>query len=257
MLRRQRLDSENVQPRAGDAAGAERLDQRLLLHDRAARGVDQDRAGLHQRELRRRDEALRLRGEPQVHAHHVARAIELVELDELHARIERRVHRPHDHTHPKRRRQARELPPDGAVADHAARLAVQFHPPSAGPRAEARRGVHLRNAARHREQQGERVLGDGARAHSGRVGDRDAVLCCAGQIDVVGAGAPYREQSQPGAGGEDARRESRGGADIQHRLGRADALDQHVFGPGQCIVIVEFGARLKGEEDSAGGEDHR
>ena len=39
--------------------------------------------------------------------------------------------------------------------------------------------------------------------------------------------------------------------------GRADALDQHVFGPGQSVVIVEFGARPQGGEDGARGEDRR
>ena len=52
---------------------------------------------------------------------------------------------------------------DGAIAD-AAGLAVQFDGASPEPRAEARRGVHLRNAACHRKEQGERVLGDGAGA---------------------------------------------------------------------------------------------
>src|ERR1035437_5106034 len=132
----------------------------------------------------------------------------------------------------------------GAIADDAAGLAVQFDGASARPRAEARRGVHLRNVARHGEQQGERVLGDGAGAHSGRVGNGDAVPRGTGQIDVVGAGAPDGEQAQARTGGEDARREARGGADVEHHFGRVDALRQYVFGDGQGVVIVEFGARL-------------
>ena len=39
--------------------------------------------------------------------------------------------------------------------------------------------------------------------------------------------------------------------------GRADALDQDVFGAGQRVVIVELGARLQGREDGAGGEYRR
>ena len=36
---------------------------------------------------------------------------------------------------------------------------------------------------------------------------------------------------------------------------RADALDQHLFGPRQSVVIVELGARPQGREDGARGED--
>src|ERR1022692_1955288 len=224
------------------------------MDDGAAGGVDQDRRGLHQGELRGVHEAFRLGGEAQMQADHVAGAIDFVELDEIHARVARRVHRPDDDAHADGRRQAREVAANGAIADDAAGLAVQFDGASARPRAEARRGVHLRNVARHGEQQGERVLGDGAGADSGRVGYGDAVPRGAGQIDVVGAGAPDGEQAQAGTGGEDARRETRGGADVEHHFGRVDALRQYVFGDGQGVVIVEFGARLEGWEDGAGGE---
>jgi hypothetical protein len=45
---RRGLDLEDVEPGAGDAAGRERRDQRLLLDDRPARGVDQVGRRLHQ-----------------------------------------------------------------------------------------------------------------------------------------------------------------------------------------------------------------
>jgi hypothetical protein len=142
-----------------------------------------------------------------------------------------------------------------SVAYHSAGLAVEFDRASAGPAAEAGGGVHLREATRHGEQEGEGVFGDGARADSGSVGDGDAMLRGTGEIDVVGSGAPAGEQAQLGTGGEDARAETRRGADVEHDFGRADAFDQPVFGAGQGVVIVELGACLKGGEDAAGSED--
>ena len=42
-----RLDGEHVEARGGQPPGAQRLDERVLVDDRAARGVDQHRVGFH------------------------------------------------------------------------------------------------------------------------------------------------------------------------------------------------------------------
>ena len=63
---------------------SQRRRQRVDIHHRAARRVDQMRARLHARELRRADHALRLRRFGDVQRHHVGR---------FEQRIERR-HRP-------------------------------------------------------------------------------------------------------------------------------------------------------------------
>ena len=47
---------EDVEPGRRQPARAERLDQRMRVDDRAAAGVDEDRAGLHQRERYRVDQ---------------------------------------------------------------------------------------------------------------------------------------------------------------------------------------------------------
>lgn len=47
----QGLRFEHVQPGAGNAAGSKRIDQGLLVDDRASGCVDEDRGRLHQAEL--------------------------------------------------------------------------------------------------------------------------------------------------------------------------------------------------------------
>ena len=67
---------DHVEPRAGDAPGFERLEQRLLVDDRAARGVDEDRARLHQRELLPVHQVRGLRRQGHVERDHVGFAEE-------------------------------------------------------------------------------------------------------------------------------------------------------------------------------------
>src|SRR3954454_23398167 len=59
MIERQRFDVERVEPRAGELAAAESRHQRGLIDNWAARGVDQERGRLHQREVLSADEAAR------------------------------------------------------------------------------------------------------------------------------------------------------------------------------------------------------
>ena len=61
-----RLVGEDVEPRRGEAAAAQRLGQRRLVHQAAARRVHQHRAGLHAREGGGVDHALGLRRQRQV-----------------------------------------------------------------------------------------------------------------------------------------------------------------------------------------------
>ena len=74
-----RLLLEDVEARAGDLAGAQRLDERRLVHDRAARDVDQVGSRLHQRELRRADQVVRLVGQQAGDDDEVGFAQQLVE----------------------------------------------------------------------------------------------------------------------------------------------------------------------------------
>jgi hypothetical protein len=73
-VRRQRLGLEDVQARAGDPAGPQHLDQRLLVDERSSRRVDQVGRRLHQRQLSRADEMAGGGFGAHVHADHVGRA---------------------------------------------------------------------------------------------------------------------------------------------------------------------------------------
>ncbi len=63
---RERLRIEHVERGAGQPAVVERLDERRLVHDAAARAVDQAAGGLHFRQRRRADQAAGLVGQRRV-----------------------------------------------------------------------------------------------------------------------------------------------------------------------------------------------
>ena len=69
---RNRLDGEHVQAGGGQPAGAQRVDERLLVDDRAAGGVDQHRVGLHQGQRGAVEHAGGLLGQRQVQRDDVA-----------------------------------------------------------------------------------------------------------------------------------------------------------------------------------------
>jgi len=72
MSRRQRLDGEDVQPSVSDLARIQRVDQRSLVEQRAAGGVDEDGAMPHRCDSLARQKAACLIGERQVERHDVA-----------------------------------------------------------------------------------------------------------------------------------------------------------------------------------------
>src|SRR4051794_479605 len=69
---RRRLDLPDVEPSGEEAPALQRVIQRRLVDDAAARGVDQDGGLFHQRELRSADHLSRLAGEWDVDAYQVA-----------------------------------------------------------------------------------------------------------------------------------------------------------------------------------------
>src|SRR5262249_28760899 len=76
----------------GDAARDELLDERHLVDDRPARGVDERRAVLDQREALARDQTARLLREWHVERDDVRGGKELVECDAAAARVEGDLH---------------------------------------------------------------------------------------------------------------------------------------------------------------------
>lgn len=77
-----------------NVTGLGELGQRVVVDDRRARGVDQDRAFFYLREQRARDQAARLLVERQVQADHVGGAEELLQRERSrHAVLRRGFHR--------------------------------------------------------------------------------------------------------------------------------------------------------------------
>ena len=98
------------------------------------------------------------------------------------------MHGPGDDTHPDACCDAGETVPDGSQADDAAGFPVELDTFPARPFTAARGGVHLRDAARHPQQQGQRMFGDEAVLRAGK-GIMVVELGACRQIGPYGAGA--------------------------------------------------------------------
>src|SRR3954470_18332505 len=59
VIRRQGLDVEHVERRAGDTAFTQKLDERRLVNNRSTRGIDESGRWLHGLQLGRSDQSLR------------------------------------------------------------------------------------------------------------------------------------------------------------------------------------------------------
>ena len=87
MVERQRLDVVDVEAGAGDRFGVQRRDQRLLVDDRPARGVDEIGGRLHQPELSRADEPARAVAQHDMNGDDVGIAEQIVLGDVVDARF--------------------------------------------------------------------------------------------------------------------------------------------------------------------------
>ena len=88
-----RLVVEDVDPGAAEVAGPERVGDRRLVDDAAARDVEDDRPGLQLRDRRRADQPARRARQRDVDGHDVGSREQLVELDELDAVVGRLLRR--------------------------------------------------------------------------------------------------------------------------------------------------------------------
>jgi hypothetical protein len=85
IVARGRLKRETVEARARDPARFQRLDQRLFIHDLAARRVDQQRAGLHEAEFALADQIVRLRSQRAMQADVREKLIKRIDLPSVRA----------------------------------------------------------------------------------------------------------------------------------------------------------------------------
>ena len=159
MIGLQRLGVEHVEPGMADVAAFERGDQGRFVHQRAARGVDEDHARLHARDALLAQETTRLVAERQVHRHHVGARQQRVDIDQRHFEVGMLGAIPADHLHAHALADARHLAADAAKPDHAQRLAEKLHAFVRRPDAGAHLAVHARDVAAGRDHQRDRMLG--------------------------------------------------------------------------------------------------
>ncbi len=241
-----RLDAEHVEPGAGEAAARQRRQQRRLVDQRAAPGVDQDRAGLERREERRARETARRIGERAVQRHHVG---ERQRLRQRHAVRRRRLRARRRGTAarttfmPKAAPMRATAPPMCPLptttsvlpAELVQRLAEEREVGAARPGARGDVGRVARDVVvevqdQREDQPRHRLAGVGR-----DVGDRDAARARRLEIDDVGAGRGHADVAQLGQ-----RREQLAVDDDlvgEDRVRAGAALD----------ALVGAGARVRGD----------
>ncbi len=225
-----RLAREDVERGAGDLAGVERVLERRVVDELAARAVDHADAVLHLRERLGVQPAARLGRLGQVDRDEVGLGVDVgARLGLLDAQLavalgaHERVEG--DHAHPEAARAGRDELADAAEPEHAERLLVDLDPAElrALPLARGQRAVRLRDVARQREHQRHGVLRGGDDVRLRRVGDDDAALGGRLDVDVVDADAGAPDHLQVVGLLDQVRGQLRGRAD-QDRVVVADPL---------------------------------
>ncbi len=198
-----RFRREHVETRAGHLARAQRCNQRLLVDELAARGVDDPDAVLGSSEHVCAEHAPRLVGEGEVKREEVgAYDGRLDGLDrlgtELADALGRDVGVVRDHAHPERQRSSRHLLADATEPENGERLPRELVPRVRRtlPATSLERRVRLRDVARQGKQQSDRVLrgGDDRRLRGVRNDDPEARGCV--DVDVVDADAGAADHLQ-------------------------------------------------------------
>ena len=199
-----RLGREHVERRACELPGPDRLDERLLVDERAARRVDEPRAVAHPRDRIAVDEAAGLVGEGGVERHDVRGAEQLVErLDLLDAQVAEPVAPDErvvgDDVHRQPERAPRDLLSDPPEADHAERLPGQLDSAVARalPATLLQGRMRLRDVAGERDDQPDRLLRRRHDRRLGRVRDDDPATCRGVHVHVVDADAGTADDLQP------------------------------------------------------------
>ncbi len=148
--------------------------------------------------------------------------------------------------------------PDAAEADHRERLVGQLDATEAAalPAPVDQRRVRLRDVARQRQHQRDRVLRRRQRVRLRRVADQDAARRGRLDVDVVDTGAGPADHAQPRAGGDQLGVDARGGAHHE-RVVAGDPLQQ--LGAVEVRRDVDLGRLAQpvdaGRGDGLGDED--
>ena len=219
VIGRRRLLLEDIERGAGDAARLDRARQRQLVDEAAAGAVDEARARLEARQLGLAEEVPRVPGERRVDRDEVGPREELVELDAFHAQalggLARQIRVVGDDLHAKAERAAGDLGADPAEAENAQHLAEELDAlepallPSPGLECEIGGG----QAAGHRQEKPQGVLGDRGGVPARGVHDDHAALGRGIHVDRVDAGARPADDLQPATRLDDGARHFGGAAD--------------------------------------------
>ena len=199
-----RLRREHVEGGARELPRADRLDQRVLVDERAARRVDEPRAVAHLGDRLAVDQAARLVRQRGVERDDVGGAEQLLErLRLLDAEVAEAVAPDEgvvgDDVHRKAERTACDLLPDAPEPDHAEGLARELDaaPARALPAALLERRVRLRDVARERDDQADRLLRRRDDRRLGRVRDDDPPAGRRVDVDVVDPDPRPADHLQP------------------------------------------------------------
>ena len=228
-----RLFAEHVERRAGHLARPKRLEQRVLVEQRATRRVDDSHAGTHRGERVGPDRAPRLGGQREVQGDEVRGGIRgLRRLDGFHAKLTEAIVRDvrvvGDDPHPEPKRAPRDLLADSAEAEHAERLVGELDAAVRAPLPAAllQRGMRLRDVARERDEEADRVLRGGDDRRLGRVRDDDPTARRGVDVDVVDAHARAPDHLQPLRALDQVGGQLRRGADDDRVVAADDLLER-------------------------------
>ena len=219
---RQRLGGEGVEAGAGEVAVIDQLQQRVLVDQATARGVDHVGAFLHLRQLLGAEDVGGFLGARDVQGDDVGPGQQGVEVHQRDGTLGGGVRRQEGvvggDLHADAARLACHGATDAAEADHAEALALEFEAGEAAlrPLAGLHAGVGGRHVAGQREQQGQRLLGGGQRVAVRRIHHRDAAVGGGFDVDGVDTGAGTTDHAQVRGMDEGLGRHLGGRTDDQH-----------------------------------------
>ena len=243
------LDIEHVERGAGHVAGLDRIGQRGLVDEIAARRVDDADSLLGGSQPPGVDDPSRLLVRRHVQRHVVGAREHIVERHELDAEVGRhllgdeRVVR--DDAHAEGGGAPCDLLADAAKPGEAEGLLPDLLAEKLLllPLALLHRGVRRRQVAGHRQDQSDGELGDGNAVGAGRVHDDDAAGAGGGHVNVVDAGSGAGDDPQRRRGGNQRCGDLGGAADDEGV--RIPEVVGELVGcpPGAGVDVPAFGAQ--------------
>ena len=218
---RVRLLDEDIDRCSCDLARLERGDKGGLVEQLAARRVDDPHSVAHPSDLLGADRSSRRFVQRQVERDEVGTRENVVERGGLDTELAKAllgdVRVVADDFHLQAERPTRDLLADAAEAEHAEGLVGELHAavPRAFPAALAERRVRLRDVARQRDEEADRVLGGRDDIRLGRVRNHDAASRCGVDVHIVDTDARASDHLENRRLREDLSRHLRGRPDDQ------------------------------------------